>query len=77
MEKNKEKAVWFMVFLVVVVALEVITIYGVSWWLGKMFHVPPLPWWACCSIVFLGNVLEGKRQSNKKSDNQSDNGGKA
>lgn len=66
MEKNNKKAVWFVIFLVVVVALEVVTIYGVSWWVGKMLHVPPLPWWVCCSLVFLGNVLWGYEMKKEK-----------
>ncbi len=60
MEKDKKKAmIWFMVLLVVLLALEVAFVWGISWLIGKPLHLPPLPWWVCIIITFLCNWFGG------------------
>ena len=74
MEKDKKKTVWFIVLMLVVFVLEVVVVWGVSWWIGWMLHVPPMPWWLCCSVVFVGNLLAGRWHVIKQKDQSNDGG---
>ena len=59
MEKNNKKAVWFMVLLVALLALESAFVWSISWLIGKPFHLSPLPLWVCIIITLLFNWFGG------------------
>ena len=59
MEKNKKKAIWFMVLLVALLALESAFVWGISWLIGWPLHLSPLPWWVCIIIALLCNWFGG------------------
>ena len=63
-----------MVLLVVLLALEVVFAWFVSWLIGKAVHLSPLPWWVCAIIVLLCNLFVGRADKKKR---KQENGGEA
>lgn len=55
----------FIFVIIIVVALEVLLIWGIGAWVCRMLGCAPVPVWVCIVLVLLLNVILGKYASKK------------